>query len=87
MNVILKLPQLGMNMEEGKIQEWYKSPGEAVLKGERLYAVEIEKAIAEIEAPFAGKLIEVLAPVGMTVAIGAAVCRFEKVDRRSTEII
>jgi pyruvate dehydrogenase E2 component (dihydrolipoamide acetyltransferase) len=78
MKLVMKLPQLGMNMEEGIIREWHKQPGDAVARGEVLYSVEIEKAIAEIDAPFSGTLIEVLAPVGTTVAIGAPVCHFDK---------
>ena len=78
MNVTFKLPQLGMNMEEGTIKEWHKQPGDAVARGELLYSVEIEKAIADIDTPFSGTLLEVLAPVGTTLAVGAAVCRFEK---------
>ena len=38
MSTILKLPRVGMNMEEGTIVEWFVKPGEKFLEGDKLYA-------------------------------------------------
>lgn len=75
MSVILKLPRVSMNMDEGTITEWFKAPGESFTEGEKLYAIETDKATAEIEAPCAGTLTEILAGEGEDVEVGAPVCR------------
>jgi pyruvate dehydrogenase E2 component (dihydrolipoamide acetyltransferase) len=73
----LRLPRISMNMEEGTIVAWRKQPGEAFRQGEILYEIETEKATQEVEAPCDGRLIEILAPAGATVEVGAEVCRIE----------
>jgi pyruvate dehydrogenase E2 component (dihydrolipoamide acetyltransferase) len=73
----LKLPRISMNMEEGTIVAWRKQPGEAFRQGEILYEIETEKATQEVEAPCDGRLVEILAPEGETVEVGAEVCRIE----------
>lgn len=80
MKVVLKLPRLSMNMQEGTISEWLKQPGEAFAAGEPLYAVETEKVTTEVEAPCSGTLLEVLLPQGENAEVGTSVCRIEKTD-------
>jgi pyruvate dehydrogenase E2 component (dihydrolipoamide acetyltransferase) len=48
------VPRLGLTMEEGRIVEWFKEPGEAVEEGEALFAVETDKIVLEIEAAVGG---------------------------------
>ena len=48
------VPRLGLTMEEGRIVEWFKEPGESVEVGEPLFAVETDKVVSEIEAPVDG---------------------------------
>jgi pyruvate/2-oxoglutarate dehydrogenase complex dihydrolipoamide acyltransferase (E2) component len=74
----LKLPRLSMNMEEGTIAAWKRQPGERFAVGDPLYEVETEKVTTEVEAPCDGTLLEILAPAGETVAVGAEVCRIER---------
>ena len=78
MKVTLKLPRLSMNMEEGTIVAWLKQQGQTFIAGEPLYAVETEKAAADVEAPCDGVLLEILIPPDSNVEVGAAVCRIEK---------
>ena len=40
MKVDLKLPRISMNMEEGTIVKWLKSPNESFAEGDILYEVE-----------------------------------------------
>jgi pyruvate dehydrogenase E2 component (dihydrolipoamide acetyltransferase) len=48
------VPRLGLTMEEGRIVEWFKEPGESVEAGEPLFAVETDKVVSEMEAPVSG---------------------------------
>ena len=77
MKVRLKLARVGMNMEEGPIVAWHKSPGETFKAGEILYDVETEKVTNEVEAPGDGRLVEILVPEGEIAEVGADVCIVE----------
>jgi pyruvate/2-oxoglutarate dehydrogenase complex dihydrolipoamide acyltransferase (E2) component len=74
MSTILKLPRVGMNMEEGTIVEWFVKPGKKFLEGDKLYALETDKTTAEIEAPISGTLEEILAKDGEDVSVGDPIC-------------
>ena len=80
MKVVLKLPRLSMNMQEGTISEWLKQPGDSFSTGDPIYAVETEKVTTEVPAPCAGVMLEILMPQGENAEVGVAVCRIEKVD-------
>ena len=78
------MPQLGLTMKEGLIAEWKKKPGDAVAKGEVIFAVENDKATVDVEAQGGGVLAAIFVeemvtvPVGTIVAIIAALG--EKID-------
>lgn len=78
MKVSLKLPRLSMNMEEATVVAWLKAVGETFRAGEALYSIETEKVTSEVEAPCDGTLIEIIAPNGTNVSVGAPICRIEK---------
>ena len=48
------MPQLAMGMSEGTIVEWGAAEGERVARDARLLAIETEKVITDIPAPYAG---------------------------------
>jgi pyruvate dehydrogenase E2 component (dihydrolipoamide acetyltransferase) len=50
------MPQLSETSATGKIVEWFVEVGQQVRKGERLLAVETDKAVVEIESPSDGFL-------------------------------
>lgn len=52
----IRMPKLGMSMEEGRVITWAVEPGGAVTKGELLLIIETEKAENEIEATTSGFL-------------------------------
>lgn len=56
MAVELRMPKLGMTMEEGKVLAWTKKEKERVDKGEVLLTVESDKVTFEVESPGAGIL-------------------------------
>jgi len=67
------MPQLGETVAEGKITQWFKSPGEAVKPGDNLFEIETDKTSMEVEATAAGVLAEIRAGVGEVVPVGTVV--------------
>jgi 2-oxoglutarate dehydrogenase E2 component (dihydrolipoamide succinyltransferase) len=64
------MPQLGETVTEGKVSAWFKVPGDAIAKGERLLEVETDKVAMEVQALEAGVLGEIRVQVGDTVPVG-----------------
>lgn len=56
MAIPITIPRLGWNMEEGVFAGWLKADGEAVRPGDRLFALETDKATEEVEGLDAGVL-------------------------------
>ena len=67
------MPQLGETVAEGKITQWYKTPGDAVQPGDNLFEIETDKTSMEVPATAAGVLAEIRARVGEVVPVGAIV--------------
>jgi len=65
----VKLPKYTTTMEEGTIVRWLKREGDAVQKGEPLFHMETDKADMEVESPYSGKLVRIVAPEGATLPI------------------
>jgi pyruvate/2-oxoglutarate dehydrogenase complex dihydrolipoamide acyltransferase (E2) component len=72
--VRVKLPKIGMTMEEATIVRFCRQPGEAFRKGDPLYEIETEKISHEVEATGDGVMVEHAVPEGAEVAVGDAVC-------------
>jgi pyruvate dehydrogenase E2 component (dihydrolipoamide acetyltransferase) len=53
---IIKMPKLGLEMEQGTVLEWYVGPGDDVSEGDTLVEVESEKSIGEVDAREDGTL-------------------------------
>ncbi len=70
MAVKVVMPQLGESVTEGTIVRWIKKVGERVEKYEPLVEVMTDKVNAEVPAPTAGVLREILVPEGETVPVG-----------------
>jgi pyruvate dehydrogenase E2 component (dihydrolipoamide acetyltransferase) len=73
MPIPITIPRLGWNMETGTFIEWLKLDGETVKPGDRLYRLEGEKSVEEIESFDGGVLfIPPTAPKpGDSVPVGA----------------
>jgi pyruvate/2-oxoglutarate dehydrogenase complex dihydrolipoamide acyltransferase (E2) component len=75
MSTSIIMPQLGETVAEGKILTWFKSVGDEVREGDRLFEVETDKVTVEVEAIAAGILSEIrfkngeIAKVGVVVAV------------------
>jgi pyruvate/2-oxoglutarate dehydrogenase complex dihydrolipoamide acyltransferase (E2) component len=66
MAYVIRMPKLGLEMDEGTLLEWHIETGEEVTEGELLAEVESEKSVGEIEAREDGVLREIHLEEGET---------------------
>jgi 2-oxoglutarate dehydrogenase E2 component (dihydrolipoamide succinyltransferase) len=69
------MPQMGESITEATILKWHRQAGEAIGKDETLYEISTDKVDAEIPAPIAGTLLEILVAANATVPVGTVVAR------------
>jgi pyruvate/2-oxoglutarate dehydrogenase complex dihydrolipoamide acyltransferase (E2) component len=74
MRMRVKLPKIGMTMEEATVVRFCKQPGEAFRTGDPLYEIETEKISQEVEATGDGVMVEHAVAEGSTVRVGEPVC-------------
>jgi 2-oxoglutarate dehydrogenase E2 component (dihydrolipoamide succinyltransferase) len=75
MAIDVVMPQMGESIAEGTVVRWIKKPGERVERDEPLLEISTDKVDAEIPAPAAGTLSEILVQEGQTVAVNSVVAR------------
>ena len=71
------MPQMGESITEGTMSRWMKQIGDTVKRDEPIFEISTDKVDAEIPAPVAGVLAEILVSDGQTVAVGTIVARIE----------
>jgi 2-oxoglutarate dehydrogenase E2 component (dihydrolipoamide succinyltransferase) len=71
------MPQMGESIAEGTLSKWLKKVGDLVKRDEPIFEISTDKVDAEIPAPNAGVLAEILVPEGKTVAVQTVVARLE----------
>ena len=71
------MPQMGESIAEGTLSRWMKKVGEPVQRDEPIFEISTDKVDAEIPAPGAGVLAEILVQEGETVAVQTVVARIE----------
>jgi len=71
------MPQMGESIAEGTLSKWLKKVGDEVKRDEPIFEISTDKVDAEIPAPVAGVLAEVLVNEGETVAVQTVVARLE----------
>lgn len=69
----VRIPKLGVSMEDGVITTWYVSDGQHVTAGDVLYTLGTDKTDTDIESPATGTIrligeLEVTYPVGEVIA-------------------
>ncbi len=62
--VKLKVPKLGLTIENVMITEWHKKEGDSLEAGELVATVEADKANFEIESPLKGTLTKIYYDAG-----------------------
>ncbi len=75
MAIDVTMPQMGESIAEGTIVRWIKKVGDSIDKDEPLFEISTDKVDAEIPAPGAGVLLEILTAEGETVPINSVVAR------------
>ncbi len=74
-SVDIVMPAMGESVTEGTILEWAKQPGEDVAEDETIVEISTDKVDAEVPAPAAGTIAELLAEAGDTVHVGQVIAR------------
>lgn len=77
MKLKIKVPKLGLTIEEVTVSEWGKNVGDKVAAEETIGVVEADKANDEIVAPMAGTLIEIVAQPDDLVEVGGVLAVIE----------
>jgi pyruvate/2-oxoglutarate dehydrogenase complex dihydrolipoamide acyltransferase (E2) component len=68
----LKIPKLGMSMNEATIVEWLVADGDSVQAGQPLYLLETDKTENEVPSPVAG-VITLIGVVDETYEVGTVI--------------
>lgn len=74
---IFKLPDLGEGLQEAEIVQWHVAVGDEVKTDQAMVSVETAKAIVDIPAPYAGKIVKLYGIPGEIAHIGAPLVAFE----------
>lgn len=69
MAVEVKMPQLGLTMEEGTVARWLKQEGDAVKVGDVLLEITTDKLTSEVAAEAEGTLLKIVAQEGDDVPV------------------
>lgn len=69
------IPQMGEGLQEARLVATLKQPGDLIKRDEPIYQMETDKAVMDVESPYAGELIEWLAPVDAVLPIGTPVAK------------
>ncbi len=76
----LTLPRMGETMEEGRVVAWLKQPGQTFERGEVIVEIETDKTTVEVPALDAGQLVDIVAPPGASVVVGAPIGHYAPRD-------
>ncbi|MCL4214875.1 MAG: 2-oxo acid dehydrogenase subunit E2 [Gemmatimonadales bacterium] len=71
------MPQMGESIAEGTLSRWLKKVGDEIKRDEPIFEISTDKVDAEIPAPTAGVLAEIIVTEGTTVPVNAVVARIE----------
>jgi len=71
------MPQMGESIAEGTLSKWLKKVGDEVKRDEPIFEISTDKVDAEIPAPSAGVLAEIIVKEGETVAVQTVVARLQ----------
>ncbi len=80
------MPQMGESIAEGTLSRWLKKIGDAVKRDEPMFEISTDKVDAEIPAPSAGVLVEILVQEGQTVPVQTVVARLETDAAKAAEV-
>ena len=73
--VDVTFPEMGDSVAEGTVLEWRVKPGDAVAVDDVLVEISTDKVDAEVPAPVAGTVTEILVQADETVQVDSVLCR------------
>ncbi|TFK73548.1 dihydrolipoamide succinyltransferase [Pluteus cervinus] len=73
----VKVPQMAESISEGTLKSWNKQVGDFVAADEEVATIETDKIDVAVNAPQAGKIVELLASEEDTVTVGQDLFRIE----------
>jgi pyruvate dehydrogenase E2 component (dihydrolipoamide acetyltransferase) len=65
-----KFPDIGEGIHEGKVLEWYVTPGQKVREGDPLMKVETDKVVTDIPIPRTGVIKNTFGEIGQVIHVG-----------------
>ncbi len=71
------MPKWGMTMQEAVLASWLVKVGDTVDEGQPIAVVETEKVDADVEAPCAGVITELIGSPGESILVGTVIARIE----------
>ncbi len=74
---VLRFPELGEGLHEGRIEKWLVKPGDEVKEDDALAEVENDKATIELPSPVDGRIVELKVADGTTVVVGDLILTLE----------
>lgn len=81
----IQMPQLGESMAEATVQQVLFSAGDEVTADQDLFEVETDKAMMEVTTPCSGTIIDVVAEIGQSYAVGSILAHIEATEEEATK--
>ena len=78
MAVVFKLPDLGENIESAQVVSIAAAVGDYIEAEQTLLEVETDKAVTDVPAPIAGRLIEIAVSVGDKLSVGDIIAKIDE---------
>lgn len=79
----VKMPRLGVTMQNGTVTEWLVEEGAEIKKGEYLFELETEKSTLEIEAQESGVLKKIIVPADVEVPVNTVIAIIGSADEEA----
>jgi len=73
----VRLPELAESVVEGEVLKWLVAVGDAVTVDQPIVEVMTDKVTVELPSPLAGVVVEIVAPEGAVVPVGAVLVRID----------
>jgi pyruvate/2-oxoglutarate dehydrogenase complex dihydrolipoamide acyltransferase (E2) component len=82
----LKVPKTGgLTTTKVNVVRWLKQEGDSIKKGEPVVELETEKVNYELDSPFDGVLLKIIAREPAEVPVGDPLCQIETATRAASE--
>jgi pyruvate/2-oxoglutarate dehydrogenase complex dihydrolipoamide acyltransferase (E2) component len=72
----VRIPKLGVAVEEGQITDWLCEDGDVVEEGQPLYELATDKTEVEIESPASGR-ISIIGEIDQDYPVGTLIATIE----------